>query len=241
MIAEQLKDLHSTHVARYLRYGEKTSFASEKSRAVPVPKRSTCAARNPWYDLTYTKPGHLVWPKSQQYRHIVAFNSTGLIVNCNLYDVTVIDEKIRPPKVVAAVLNSTMVALFKIYFGRYAGTEGNLKTEVIDVNLLEIPDPRYATREVAATLTDSFDRLCKRDTQPMVEEEFMACRSSERAEKLKESPINLPAELQMSDRRDLDVAVFELIGVADHAERERLCDQLYSKQRNTFVRFGLSR
>ena len=227
VVAEQLKDLHSTHVARYLRYGEKTSFASEKSRAVPVPKRSTCAARNPWYDLTYTKPGHLVWPKSQQYRHIVAFNSTGLIVNCNLYDVTVIDEKIRPPKVVAAVLNSTMVALFKIYFGRYAGTEGNLKTEVIDVNLLEIPDPRYATREVATKLTDSFDRLCKRDTQPMVEEEFMACRSSERAEKLKESPINLPAELRMSDRRDLDVAVFELIGVADHAERERLCDQLY--------------
>src|SRR5882724_248410 len=227
VVAEQLKELHSTHVARYLRYGEKTSFASEKSRAVPVPKRSTCAARNPWYDLTYTKPGSLVWPKSQQYRHIVAFNSTGLIVNCNLYDVTVIDEKIRPPKVVAAVLNSTIVALFKIYFGRYAGTEGNLKTEVIDVNLLEIPDPRYATREVAAKLTDSFDRLSKRDTQPMVEEEFMACRSSERAEKLKESPINLPAELQMSDRRDLDVAVFELIGVADRAERERLCDQLY--------------
>lgn len=151
LVADKPSDLRGTHVGKYLRYGEKTSFASDKSRAVPVPKRSTCAARDPWYDLTYTKRGHLVWPKSQQYRHIVAFNSAGLIVNCNLYDVTVMDQILRPPRVLAAVLNSTLVALFKIYFGRYAGTEGNLKTEVIDVNLLEIPDPRYATREIATS------------------------------------------------------------------------------------------
>jgi hypothetical protein len=31
----------------------------------------------------------------------------------------------------------------------------------------------------------------------------------------------------MRDRRDLDLAVFELIGVTDAEERERLCDQLY--------------
>ena len=31
----------------------------------------------------------------------------------------------------------------------------------------------------------------------------------------------------MNDRRDLDLAVFELIGVTDSKERERLCDQLY--------------
>ena len=227
LVADKLSDLRGTHVGKYLRYGEKTSFASDKSRAVPVPKRSTCAARDPWYDLTYTKRGHLVWPKSQQYRHIVPFNSAGLIVNCNLYDVTVIEQVLSPPKAVAAVLNSTLVALFKIYFGRYAGTEGNLKTEVIDVNLLEIPDPRYATREIAAKLTSAFDRLCGRQTQPMVEEVFMCCRSSERAGKMKQSPIALPTELEMRDRRDLDPAVFELIGVTDAKERERLCDQLY--------------
>jgi hypothetical protein len=227
LVADKLSDLRGTHVGKYLRYGEKTSFASDKSRAVPVPRRSTCAARNPWYDLTYTKAGHLVWPKSQQYRHIVAFNSAELIVNCNLYNVTIIDQILHPPKVVAAVLNSTLVALFKIYFGRYAGTEGNLKTEVIDVNLLEIPNPRCATREIAAKLTSAFDRVCARQTQPMVEHVFMDCRSSERAEKMKQSPVTLPIELQMRDRRDLDLATFELIGVSDAAEREKLCDQLY--------------
>ncbi len=227
LIADKPSDLRGTHLAKYLQYGEKTSFASSKSRAGPVPKRSTCAARDPWYDLTHTKRGHLVWPKSQQYRHIVALNSDGLIVNCNLYDVTITDQVLNPPRIVAAVLNSTLVALFKIYFGRYAGTEGNLKTEVIDVNLLEIPDPRDATPKVVTKLCEAFDRLSKRDTQPMVEEQFMACRSSERVQKLKELPISLPAELRMDDRRDLDLAVFELIGVSDANERQKLCDQLY--------------
>ena len=40
------------------------------------------------------------------------------------------------------MLNSTLVGLFKTFYGRFAGTEGNLKTEVVDVNLLEVPDPR---------------------------------------------------------------------------------------------------
>jgi hypothetical protein len=40
-------------------------------------------------------------------------------------------------------------------------------------------------------------------------------------------PISLPKELEMRDRRDLDLAVFELIGVTDAKERERLRDQLY--------------
>ena len=31
----------------------------------------------------------------------------------------------------------------------------------------------------------------------------------------------------MPDRRAFDLAVFELLGVADAAEREKLCDELY--------------
>jgi hypothetical protein len=61
----------------------------------------------------------------------------------------------------------------------------------------------------------------------MVEEEFMECHSAERAKKLAEKPIGLPTELQMQDRRTLDLAVFELLGVSDAKEREALCDELY--------------
>jgi hypothetical protein len=61
----------------------------------------------------------------------------------------------------------------------------------------------------------------------MVEEEFMECHSAERAKKLAEKPVGLPTELEMKDRRALDLAVFELLGVTDTEEREALCDELY--------------
>jgi hypothetical protein len=107
---------------------------------------------------------------------------------------------------------------------------------VVDLALLEIPDPRTVTPTVAANLITAFERLCERDTQPMVEEEFMACRSSERAEKSKELPISLPAELRMDDRRALDLAVFELIGVSDPKERDKLCDETLFRNSQTFPR-----
>jgi hypothetical protein len=61
----------------------------------------------------------------------------------------------------------------------------------------------------------------------MVEEEFMECRSAVRVKKLAEEPIKLPRELQQPDRRALDLAVLELLGVSDAKEREKLCDELY--------------
>ncbi len=61
----------------------------------------------------------------------------------------------------------------------------------------------------------------------MVEEEFMECHAAERARKLAEKPVSLPWELQQPDRRALDLAVFELLGVADAKEREVLCNELY--------------
>ena len=233
-VSEPMSELKGTYVEKYLRYGERNSFASKKSKAVPVPQRSTCANRDPWYDLTYTKCGHLVWPKSQQYRHVIVHNQNRLIVNCNLYDVTVVDEKACSPELLAAVLNSTLVGLVKIYFGRYAGTEGNLKTEVVDVNLLEVPDPRHVTEAVAKELQDAFAKLCQRDTLGMVEEEFMDCRDSKRIKKLAEKPVKLPIELTMPDRRALDLAIFELLGVSNAAERENLCDELYFETANHF-------
>jgi len=43
--------------------------------------------------------------------------------------------------VLVAILNSTLIGLFKTFYGRFAGTEGNLKTEVVDVNLIEVRTP----------------------------------------------------------------------------------------------------
>jgi hypothetical protein len=233
-VSEPMDKLKGTYVQKYLRYGERNSFASNKSKAVPVPQRSTCANRHPWYDLTYTKPGSFFWPMAQQYRHVIPANPENLICNHNLFDVHPFELKEEHVATLQAIVNSTLVANFKTFYGRYAGTEGNLKTEVVDVNLLEVPDPRNVTKAVAKKLQIAFERLSKRDTHPMVEEAFMECRSFERIKKLAEKPIELPTELTMPDRRALDLAMFELLGVSNSAERDKLCDELYYETANHF-------
>ena len=80
-----------------------------------------------------------------------------------------------------AILNSTLVGLFKTFYGRFAGTEGNLKTEVVDVNLLEVPDPRAYLRNVAKRLADALARMGKREVGRLVEEQLMDCHTPERA------------------------------------------------------------
>ncbi len=218
----------SPWVWRYLRYGMTATFASEKSKGKPVPERSTCAARDPWYDLTkLVKPGFAFWPKSQQYRHIVPANPAEVICNCNLYDVASNCLNAQERKSLVAILNSTLVGLFKTFYGRFAGTEGNLKTEVVDVNLLEVPDPRGISADVAKRLADALERMSKREVGRLVEEQLMDCHTPDRARRIAAGPLVLSDELQQRDRRDLDDAVFELLGVADPKERDELIGRLY--------------
>jgi len=233
-VSEPMSQLKGTYILKYLRYGERNTFASTKSQAVPVPQRSTCANRDPWYDLTYTKPGAFFWPMAQQYRHVIPANPEKLVCNHNLFDVHPFELSREQVAALQAVVNSTLIANFKTFYGRYAGTEGNLKTEVVDVNLLEVPDPRHIPKALAKKLQEAFELLSERDTQPMVEEEFMERHSAEGIKKLAEKPIGLPQELKMPDRRALDLAVFELLGVTNAAEREKLCDELYYETANHF-------
>ena len=223
-----LPALRGKWVARYLRYGQQSTFASKKSKPVPVPLRSTCAARDPWYDLTkLVGPGFAFWPMAQQYRHLVPANPERIICNHRFFDVLPRDLPKQRVQGCIAILNSTVVGFWKTFYGRYTGTEGSLDTEVIDVELLDVPDPREGSSNVLQHLTRAFDALSSRPTGPMVEEALMECHSPERARRLAEGPLHLPAELRQPDRRELDEAVFELLGVSDAARRKALVDRLY--------------
>ena len=132
------------------------------------------------------------------------------------------------PAASQAVLNSTLVGLFKTFYGRFAGAEGNLKTEVVDVNLIEIPDPRGVPAKVARRLADALERMGEREVGRLVEEQLMDCHTSECARKLATAgPLAYSGELRQPDRRELDDAVFQLLGVADPKERSELVDRLY--------------
>ncbi len=222
-----LKELAHSYAAHYIRWGSKQTFASNKSKAVPVPFRSSCASRPLWYDVTKDEIGVAFWPKAQKYRHIVPANPEGLICNCNLY--TVVPELANRNEriALAAILNSTMVALFKCFYGRYAGTEGTLKTEVVDTVLLEIPDPRGISKTLADRLDNALKKMMQRDVTHLVEEALLQCHSEEAMREILRQEAKLPAELCQEDRRELDDCVFELIGVTHKQERKKLIDELY--------------
>jgi methylase of polypeptide subunit release factors len=218
----------SPRVWSYLRYGMTGLFPSGKSGSLPVPKRPTCASREPWYDLTkLVHPGIAFWPMAQQYRHIIAANPERLVCNHRLFDLAAPNLSGVECESLVAVLNSTLVGLSKNFYGRYTGTEGSLDTEVLDVRLIEVPDPRGASRKVAKRLAGALKSMSRRDTGRLVEEQLMACHSPQRARRIAAGPLVLPQELQQPDRRELDDAVLELLGVTDPAERSALIDRLY--------------
>jgi hypothetical protein len=164
---------------------------------------------------------------AQQYRHVIPANPENLICNHNLFYVSGRDLNALEHAVLSAVLNCTLLALFKTYYGRYAGTEGNLKTEVVDVNLLDVPDVRGVSDALARRLLAAFASMQGRQTGSLVEEDFMRCHSSEHVKELAMRPMGLPDELRQGDRRELDDAVLEMLGVASMEERGRILDELY--------------
>jgi hypothetical protein len=226
-VSQDLKDLKGKYVHHYITWGSKQTFASKKSRAVPVPKRSTVAGREPWYDVTGLEPGIGFWPMAQKYRHIIPWNTHQLPCNHNLFDVHPLDLSEPEQKALMAVLNSTLVGLFKHFYGRYAGSEGTLKTEVVDALMLEVPSPAGAPEELCERLGKALETVSKREVTHLVEQEFLDCHTETRMRELQGTPLRSPLELQRQDRRDLDLLVFELLGVTDRKRREELVQRLY--------------
>jgi hypothetical protein len=222
-----LEDLEGTYVAKYIKWGAKHTFESRKSKAVPVPQRSTCASRPLWYDLTNATTGIAFWPMAQQYRHIIPSNPANLVCNHNLFYLSnrALDEDTLA--LLPAVLNSTFIALFKTYYGRYAGTEGNLKTEVVDVNLLDVPDLRGVPKHLSQRILKALSSMEKRQIGHLVEEELMACHDTGHARELALRPVSLSRELTQQDRRQLDEAILEMLGIKDKQERAKILDELY--------------
>lgn len=191
------------HVLKYIRWGEREGFDD----------RSTCKARERWYDLGDPRRGDMFWTMAQRYRHIVPLNAPDVVCNHNLFDVFAPDGV--EPEVLCAILNSTIVALSKHQFGRTMGGDPMLKTEVVDVKMMLVPDPRLASESVKARLIAALDSLRQREIGHLVAVDGEGDEPS--------------GDLAMSDRQELDDAVLELLGISDPSERTELRAELYAE------------
>ena len=227
-LCDQKKDeLSGTHALGYVKWGEKQKYHTG----------ATCAARvtddRTWYDLTGHRRGQLFWPKAQQYKHAIPVNDHNLQCNCNLYDVHIPSK--TNIQVTAGILNSSITVLSKYQYGRPVGVEGNLKTEVVDVNMMLVPNPTAGSAEVRKRIAKAFRTLKKRDAHQFLSERRMremAYRDKGKIEELE--TLSDEAELDMPDRMELDDAVLELLGIRSKKRRIEIREEIYAYLRRYF-------
>jgi hypothetical protein len=135
----------------------------------------------------------------------------------------------------AGILNSSWVILSKFQYGRPVGVEGNLKTEVVDTNMMLVPNPVRATPYARTRIAQAFNKIKQRKALMFLSERrlrTMAYASSGKANEL--DNLTNESELDMPDRRELDDAVLEMLGVESPQRRQELIDELYSYLREFF-------
>jgi hypothetical protein len=228
-VNQPLEEIKGTYAHDYIKWGSKQTFASKKSRPVPVPQRSTCIGRELWYDVTGLEPGAAFWPMTHKYRHIIPGNPSRIPCNHRLFDIHPFALDDLREKAFVAILNCTLVAAFKPFYGRYAGAEGTLDTEVFETSIVEVPDVRSVPQPICERLGAILEQVAKRPITHLVEQPFLDCHTEAEMRHLQQQPLGMPIELQQRDRRELDLAVFELLGVDDPKRREHLVDRLYAE------------
>ncbi len=227
LVSAPKKKLRGTYVLRYIEWGESQEWH----------KGSTCAARaaghRAWYDLTGHRRGALFWPKSQQYKHLAPANDAGLVCSNNLYDVFAAPG--LNLRVLAGLLNSTWVTFSKYQYGRPVGVEGNLKTEVVDVNMMLVPDPRQASDAARRKVAVAFERMKSRHALQFLSPRRLRRMAYTLAGKTEELELlSDMSELDMADRRQLDDAVLQVLGVRSAARRGELIEALYRELHEMF-------
>jgi len=224
MVSRKIEALAGTQVAAFIRRGEELG----------VHKGSTIAARaasRPWYDVTNARKVKLLWPKSHQYRHCAPLNPNSFAANCNLYTV----ETKTDPRVAAGILNSSIVLLAKYLYGRPVGVEGNLKTEVVDVNMMPVPDWTRADKQMQGRIISAMGAMEQRGVLGLLSERRLrrqALLQKGAVDKLDQ--LEDVTEFEQSDRQELDDAVFQLLGIREPSRRKTIRERLYEYLQDYF-------
>ena len=228
LIAKRKSELKGTYAGKYIGWGEKQN----------LHRSATCSARvtdnREWYDLTGHQRAPVLWPKGHQYRHIAPANKERLVANCAMYEIYP-PSNLDEPSLWGGILNSTWVLLSALQFGRPVGNEGNWSTMVADVNMMLVPDPSIATTKLRDKVTQAFMKMEQRKALQFLSERRLRTMAYTSAGKVSElgSLSNL-TELDMPDRRVLDDAVLEMLGVNSPTARQELIDELYVYLRDFF-------
>lgn len=226
-LALMASDLDGPYLRQYIEWGEQQGYDTG----------ATCAARGRgrgWYDLIPdVVAADVLWVKERQYRFAALANPQHFAANCRLYTIA-FDQGIDA-EVHSAVLNSSLVILSTLQFGRPVGVEGNWSTMVLDANMLLVPTAEALQRAIRTRLLDAHAQMVDRGILGFVSERRLRRKNlTERGREDELLALSDEGELDQTDRRALDDAVLEMLGVSARAERTRLLDALYAYLRQHF-------
>jgi hypothetical protein len=228
LVAKHKADLDRTFALKYILWGESKGFHKEP----------TCQGRatleHEWYDLTRTNRPDVILPKIQQYRLVSILNPSSLHIGSSLLGLYDVPE--QEVTLFCAILNSTVSILSRILYARILGNEGNIQLDVYSANMMLVPNFRLRkTSGIIARVNNAFRKMTQRKALMFLSERrlrTMAYTSSGRASEL--DRLSNLTELDMADRRELDDAVLEMIGVDSSQRRQELIDELYAYLRDFF-------
>lgn len=215
------------YARQYIRWGEQQKF----NEAPTCVGRETDERR--WYDLTYYERPDIVLPKIQQYRFVSFLNPERLLVGSALLGLYDVESELV--NTFAAILNSTLFYLSKIVYSRGLGNEGNIQLDVYSAKMMLVPNPYRVTANIRRRLEDAMEQIANR--------KVLGCVSQRRLRRLtytlssKQRLLNQlsdETELDMKDRRELDDAVLELIGIKSRKVRSEIIESLYGHLKDYF-------
>jgi hypothetical protein len=189
LVSKPKKDLKNTNVLKYINWGEKQNYKREK--------------REDWYILDERKPAKIIWIRTPYNRHICFLN------NLNLQVVDHVEISLQNEKLYCAILNSTLYALFREFFGRSTLGLGTLKIEAMDVKQLPIIKYSKISESQKNRILKIFNTLSKRPIGTIFEE--IGANSPEEVSLDKVKP----------DRRELDKIIMnEILGLTEEEQLE---------------------
>lgn len=227
VIGRPKDELQGTYAGDYIAWGEQQGW----HKATACASRAT--DRRPWYDLSGLDKGLLLWPKAQQYKHVVPINELQVQNNYNLHGIR--PKKGLEPELLAGILNSSFVILSKYQYGRPVGVEGNLKTEIADIERMLIPDPRKCSQQVRGRIISAFRKMKGRKVLQLLSERRlreMAYRNKGQDWKL--AALSDESELDMPDRWKLDAAVLDLMVSGPAQYKQTLLNELHRYLKDFF-------
>ncbi len=227
-VSDSKDTLKNTHALKYIHWGKRHNVHMGSTVAGRATKEQE------WYDLTWNKRADIILPKIQQYKLISFINPKKTHINSSLLGIyNVKDELVKS---LCAILNSTISILSRLIYARVLGNEGNIQLDVYSAKMMPVPNIMNCNSQpIIERINSSFDDMLSRDVLGFLSERRLRHMAYTQAGKATElEKLSDLCELDLADRRELDDAVLEMLGVESAARRQDLLDELYDYLREFF-------